>query len=136
MIKIYPLSNLNLIYDNATRHFIALEREVIINENEKEEKHLREEIPVFSADALTHQESYLIMKFLDSKNSFERLFKTYVAEKEEASNKIEERENSCEELMEIVRLQNEEILKYKSEIAGLKMEIKELRRFKDEGECP
>lgn len=127
MIKIYPLSNLNLIYDNATRHFIALEREVIINE--KEEKYLREEIPVFSADALTHQESYLIMKFLDSKNSLERLFKTYVAEKEEASNKIEERENSCEELMEIVRLQNEEILKYKNEIAGLKMEINDLRQI-------
>lgn len=127
MIKIYPLSNLNLIYDDATRHFIALEREVIINE--KEEKYLREEIPVFSADALTHQESYLIMKFLDSKNSLERLFKTYVAEKEEASNKIEERENSCEELMEIVRLQNEEILKYKNEIAGLKMEINDLRQI-------
>ncbi len=134
MIKIYPLSNLNLIYDNATRHFIALEREVIINE--KEEKYLREEIPVFSADALTHQESYLIMKFLDSKDSLERLHKTYIAEKEEASNRIEERENSCEELMEIVRLQNEEILKYKSEIAGLKMEIKELRHLKSEGECP
>lgn len=134
MIKIYPLSNLNLIYDDATRHFIALEREVIINE--KEEKYLREEIPVFSADTLTHQESYLIMKFLDSENSLERLHKTYIAEKEEASNKIEEMENSCEELMEIVRLQNEEILKYKNEIAGLKMEIKELRSFKSEGECP
>ena len=119
MIKIYPLSNLNLIYDDATRHFIALEREVIINE--KEEKYLREEIPVFSADTLTHQESYLIMKFLDSKDSLERLHKTYIAEKEEVSNRIEEMENSCEELMEIVRLQNEEILKYKSEIAGLKM---------------
>ena len=127
MIKIYPLSNLNLIYDDATRHFIALEREVIINE--KEEKYLREEIPVFSADTLTHQESYLIMKFLDSEDSLERLHKTYIAEKEEASNRIEEIENSCEELMEIVRLQNEEILKYKSEIAGLKMEIKELRQI-------
>ena len=126
MIKIYTLSNLNLINDDANRHYIALEREVIINE--KEEKYLREEIPVFSADTLTHQESYLIMKFLDSEDSLERLHKTYIAEKEEASNKIEEMENSCEELMEIVRLQNEEILKYKSEIAGLKMEIKELRQ--------
>ena len=127
MIKIYPLSNLNLIYDDATRHFIALEREVIINE--KEEKYLREEIPVFSADTLTHQESYLIMKFLDSEDSLERLHKTYIAEKEGASNRIEEMENSCEELMEIVRLQNEEILKYKNEIAGLKMEINDLRQI-------
>ena len=134
MIKIYPLSNLNLIYDDATEHFIALEREVIIDE--KEEKYLKEEVPVFSADTLTHQESYLIAKYLHAENYFERLHKICTAEKEETASRVKEIEKGCEELMEIARLQNEEILKYKNEIAGLKMEIKELRRFKSEGECP
>lgn len=118
MIKVYRISNLKVIYNNYTEEIICLESPVDVNIDDNF-KELDCSEPIFSANALTSQERYLLKLLLSSYDWNEKNKSKYET--------LGSLEASSQSLMDIILELNEQLIESKNECAALEAEISDLR---------
>lgn len=125
MIKVYRISNLKVIYNSWTEEIICLESPVDVNVDD-DFKELDCSEPIFSANALTSQERYLLKLLLASYDWNEKNKSKYEI--------LGSLEANSQSLMDIILELNEQLIESKNECAALEAEISELRQSKLEFE--